>query len=70
MDMRDTNEVPQGNKHMLLQKIVTLNEEEVRKILTKFIEKKLKSTVEKVEPNTVNGLTFFITPSPLDETGE
>jgi hypothetical protein len=55
---------------MLLQKIVTLNEEEVKKILTKFIEKKLKSTVEKVEPNTVNGLTFFITPSPLDETGE
>lgn len=70
MGMRDTNKNLQGNIVMILQKVVTLNEEEVKKILTKFIEKKLKSTVEKVEPNTVNGLTFFITPSPLDETGE
>lgn len=55
---------------MLLQKIVHLTEEEVHKIMQKYIEKKIKGTVELVQKNTENGLSFHITKTSLEESGE
>lgn len=55
---------------MEVRKIITLNKDEVKKILTKFVEKKVKSTVANVVEDTDGGLEFHVTPTAFDETGE
>jgi len=55
---------------MQIKKIISLSKEEIQKILSKYVEKKAKSTVETVLENTEGGLEFHITPSNFDESGE
>ena len=55
---------------MLIKKTVNLSKEEVQRILSKFIEKKIKSTVESVIECTDGSLEFIITPAPFDESGD
>lgn len=55
---------------MQVKKTITLSKDEVQKILTKFVEKKVKNTVVNVVEDTDGGLEFHITPTALDESGE
>ena len=55
---------------MLVKKTITLSKEEVQKILSKFVEKKVKSTVDTVVEATDGSLSFHITPTAFDEAGE
>jgi hypothetical protein len=55
---------------MEVKKIITMNSEEIKKILTKFVEKKIKSTVVNVFESNDGSLEFHVTPTAFDETGE
>lgn len=55
---------------MEVRKTIVLDKDEITRILTKFIEKKTKSTVASVQANTDDGLEFNLTPTVFDEAGE
>ena len=64
----DTKGINKGTT-MKINKTITLDFEEVKKILTKFIEKKLKCTVDRVDDHD-GDLQFHLTPVDFDETGD
>jgi hypothetical protein len=55
---------------MQVKKTITLSKEEIHKILSKFVEKKVKNPVVLVTEATDGSLDFTIAPSIFDETGE
>ncbi len=55
---------------MKITKTITLSKEEIQKILSKFVEKKIKLPVVSVIEATDGSLDFIITPTVFDETGE
>lgn len=55
---------------MQVKKTITLSKEEIAKILSKFVEKKVKSPVINVVESTDGSLDFQIAPAVFDETGE
>lgn len=55
---------------MQVKKTITLSKEEIQKILSKFVEKKVKLPVVSVTESTDGSLDFTIAPTVFDETGE
>ncbi len=55
---------------MQVKKTITLSKEEIQKILSKFVEKKVKLPVVSVIESTDGSLDFAVAPTVFDETGE
>lgn len=55
---------------MEVRKIVSLDKDEIKKLLAKFVEKKVKAPISNIFETTDGGLEFHITPTTFDETGD